>query len=248
MNAPADLTARKSPFVWERNGRHAFPADYQMKFRLDTPEGRRRAWRNNFFVDHQFLRGVWTALDPLDDKMWRANQPGLRALRRYKAMGIRSIVNLRGWRDDGTYLLEAEACRTLGLTLVDFPIRSRGAPHVHVVLGAERMFREIEYPALMHCKSGADRVGFMSVLYLHLQAGKPLREAMRQLHWTKLHFKSSATGVLDYFLERYLEETAEEPMRLTDWVQTRYYENELQAAYVPRPFMGAFVDKILKRE
>ena len=28
-----------------------------------------------------------------------------------------------------------------------------------------RIFDEIEYPVLLHCKSGADRAGFMSTLY-----------------------------------------------------------------------------------
>ena len=32
---------------------------------------------------------------------------------------------------------------------------------------------------LMHCKSGADRAGLMSVLYRHLHEGVPIEEAKR---------------------------------------------------------------------
>ena len=31
------------------------------------------------------------------------------------------------------------------------------------------MFETIEYPAVMHCKSGADRAGIMAALYLILK-------------------------------------------------------------------------------
>ena len=49
------------------------------------------------------------------------------------------------------------------------------------MLGAKRLFDEIEYPAMMHCKSGADRAGVMSVLYMHFRQKKPISEALRQL-------------------------------------------------------------------
>jgi len=43
------------------------------------------------------------------------------------------------------------------------------------------LFGTLEYPILMHCKSGADRVGLMSALYLHTRHGVPISEARRQL-------------------------------------------------------------------
>lgn len=235
-------------FTWDRTGRERYPPDYRMAFRLDSPAARRKTALNSWLVDHHLLRALWHARERLSDEMWRANQPGPRELRWAKAQGVRTIVNLRGFRDCGSYVREADACARLGLTLVDFPIRSRGAPHAHVVLGAARMFEEIAYPALMHCKSGADRVGFMSVLYLHLRKRTPVREAMAQLSWRRLHFKSSRTGVLDYFFERYLAETADAPAPLTEWVRTRYDEEALGRSFTPAPLMGFVVDRLLRRE
>ena len=38
---------------------------------------------------------------------------------------------------------------------------------------ARELFRTIEYPVLIHCKSGADRAGMMAVLYRHFHLGEP---------------------------------------------------------------------------
>ncbi len=38
---------------------------------------------------------------------------------------------------------------------------------------ARALFDRIEYPALFHCKSGADRVGLMAALYLFFKEASP---------------------------------------------------------------------------
>ena len=65
--------------------------------------------------------------------------------------------------------------------MVDFTITSREVPSRERVLGARDLFASIEYPALMHCKSGADRAGIMSVFYAHFRLGLPIRERQRPL-------------------------------------------------------------------
>lgn len=245
MNAVAPPA---SPFVWTRTNRDLYPPDDQLRFRLDTPAGRRRCWIDSYFVDHHILRTVWHARHRLSDQMWRTNQPGPVELRWAKRQGVKTVINLRGFRDCGSYVREAAACRDLGLALVDFPIRSRGAPHKYVVEGAARMFDEIDYPAMMHCKSGADRVGLMSVLYRHLRLGEPIAQAARELHWTRLHFKASRTGVLDFFFETYAAETAQSGEDLLTWLRTRYDEDAVQAAFKANWAAGKFVDWILRRE
>ena len=39
-------------------------------------------------------------------------------------------------------------------------------------------------------RSGADRAGIMSVLYMHFRQGKTIREAMDQLHLRYLHVET----------------------------------------------------------
>ena len=70
-----------------------------------------------------------------------------------------TILNLRGKSPKGYYLLEKEACDRHGIQLVDFQLFSREIPTPAAILEAKRLFDSIAYPALMHCKSGADRAG-----------------------------------------------------------------------------------------
>ena len=94
--------------------------------------------------------------------MYRSNQPGPARVRAAADQGIRTIINLRGPRSDGGWQLEAEACAKAGITLLDFTARSRAAPDKAMLYATRELFAEAELPAMMHCKSGADRAGLMS--------------------------------------------------------------------------------------
>ncbi len=85
-------------------------------------------------------------------------------------------------------------------------LRSRDAPDKATILAAKAFFEGIEYPAVMHCKSGADRAGLAAALYLILHEGRPVAEAARQLSARYGHFRFAKTGILDAFFDRYLAE------------------------------------------
>ena len=159
------------------------------------------------FVDHGIIRLLYLNLHRIGEKAWRSAQPAPTQIARMKRKGIRTIVNLRGERSCGSFALEVAACAREGLKFESYRVRSRAAPTKAEVLGARDLFERIEYPMLMHCKSGADRVGLMSVLYLHFREGIPIAEAKSGLSLKYGHFRQAETGILDYFFERYLEDT-----------------------------------------
>ena len=84
------------------------------------------------------------------------------------------------------------------------------APPVEAIHEARKLFNELEYPILFHCKSGADRAGLMGALFMYMKEGKPIEEALKQLS-LKLALKKSETGVLDY-LRALLSDNDAEPM------------------------------------
>ena len=114
-------------------------------------------------------------------------------------------------------------------------------------LGAAR-FERIEYPVLMHCKSGADRAGLMSVLYLHFVERRPIEEARHQLAARFGHFRSADTGILDFVFERYLRDTARAPMPFLDWVETAYDPVALKQEFRSKGWANRLVDGLLRRE
>jgi protein tyrosine/serine phosphatase len=214
-----------------------------------TSRERLRAYLDMWLVDHGFIRDVYCNRRRVSDRVWRSAQPAPRHLRQAKARGIRTVLNLRGRRDTcGSYILERETCARLGLTLVDFPIRSRAMLDKPTLHAAGELFKRIEYPVLMHCKSGADRAGLMATLYLFVQEGVPLRQAMRHLSLRYGHVKHAKTGMIDFFFERYLADTRERPMDFFDWVENVYDAQRLQAEFHENWLAGIIVNNILRRE
>ena len=197
--------------------------------------------------DHGVLRLFWHNLHQIDSDMWRSNQTTPRRIEQAAKLGITTIINLRGPRSDGSWRLEAEACARYGLQLVDFTARSRAAPDKQMLYDTKALFEGIEGPALMHCKSGADRAGLISALYLLMQKNRPVAEAARQLSFRYLHVKQAKTGLLDAFFAAYAPHEAK-GMTFFDWIDQIYDPDKLQAEFLSSSWADRLVDQLLKRE
>ncbi len=218
-------------------------------FDLSSPRGRLRTTLDYLWNDHAYLRLGFSNAHWISDELVRANQPWPFQLRAWRARGIRTVINLRGGFGASFYALERAACERLGLTLVDFTVTSREAPTREQVLGAQRLFETIEYPALMHCKSGADRAGIMSVLYLHLRQGRTIREATSQLSLRYLHMRAGLTGVLDYVFERYFAEGEPAGLSFIEWVASPDYDSvRLTKAFRTGRIARVLTETLLRRE
>ena len=198
--------------------------------------------------DHGIFRVFYLNQHRVSDKVWRSAQPAPYQIAALRRLGIRTIVNLRGKNPSSSFWLEARACKRNGITLVNYALRSRAAPSRAELHGAREVIERIEYPALIHCKSGADRAGLMSVLYLHVKEGVPIAEAKTALSLRYGHIRQADTGILDYFFERYLQYNARHPINFFDWVDNVYDANELHHAFRSTGWANRLVNSILRRE
>src|SRR3954462_8354442 len=218
-------------------------------FDLASPVGRVKTYADYLWNDHAYLRLGFQNAHWISDELVRTNQPWPHQLAAWKDRGIRTIINLRGGFDASFHALEKDACERLGLAMVDFTIISREVPSRERGLGAKRLFETIAYPALMHCKSGADRAGIMSVLYMHFHKGRTIREAMDQLHLRYLHVRHGKTGVLDYVFERYLAQGEPAGMSFLEWVESPMYDPPgMKAAFRSCMLGSVLTEKLLRRE
>jgi protein tyrosine/serine phosphatase len=216
---------------------------------LSSPPGRARAEREMILGDHGFLRESFQNLHKISDEMWRSNQPSPSQIEEHaRTRGIRTIINLRGPSTRGYYLLEKEACEHFGVTLIDFQVFSRDTPTVERVLEAKKLFDTIEYPALMHCKSGADRAGIMSVLYMLFRQGQSVASAKQQLSKKYLHLKEGKTGLLDAFFQTYLDYAETNPVDFETWLTTVYDREQVKADFLNSGQSKLRLDWVLRRE
>jgi protein tyrosine/serine phosphatase len=198
--------------------------------------------------DHAYLRLSFTNAHWIGDKMVRTNQPWPFQLKWWQQQGVKTVINLRGGKGS-FYYLEKDACARLGLEMVNFGLSSRDIPSGDRILEAKNLFETLNYPALMHCKSGADRAGIMAVLYRHFHLGHPIAEAKSELSWRTLHAKAGQTGILDYIFDYYNDKVEPQGISFTQWVTSADYDPEALRAGFKASWWGTLLtDKILRRE
>jgi protein tyrosine/serine phosphatase len=215
---------------------------------VTTARGRALAWLDALLIDHAVFRLVWSnfaAVAP--GRLYRCNHPTphrLAALtRRY---GLKTLINLRGQTRNGSDALSRDAAARLGLDFVDMALESRGAPQRDRILRLDDIFRHMRAPALMHCKSGADRAGLAAGLFVLLQGGTA-REALQQLSLRFGHIRQARTGILDAFFHHYARE-AEGRKPFLDWVREDYDEAALRRDFHANGLASFINDWVLVHE
>ena len=218
-------------------------------FDLTTPRGRFATYWRHFWHDHAYTRLHSSRAHWLSDEMVRANQPWPFQVKAWADRGIRTIVNLRVGVD-AHHLLEQEACDRYGIKQVRFVVTALEAPSRDQVLGAKPLFEELEYPAMMHCKSGSDRAGMMSVLYMHFRQKQPISEAIRQLDFFKFgHMRLFPEGVLDQCFETYLKDFEPLGVSFEDWVKSPAYDPAaIKQAFRAQRWRTFLANKRLRRD
>jgi len=199
-------------------------------------------------MDHGLVRAIYLNQHRLGTQAWRSAQPAPHDIARFKRLGIKTVVNLRGESATGGHWLEVAACERHGINLEICKLRSRAAPTVAELLRARDVLQRIEYPIAVHCKSGADRAGLMSVLYMHLIEKQPIEQAVAQLSWKFGHIKQADTGVLDHFFEHYMAANRDKPIGFYDWVENVYEPKVVLETFHANGFLSRILKYILRRE
>ena len=215
---------------------------------LSTPRGRLNAWIDSLFIDHAVFRLAWgNVAAVVPGKIYRCSHPTPFRLRRLaRKFGLRTLINLRGPTHSGSDALSRETARELGLTFHDMPFQSRGAPQRERILRFHGIYTTMETPAILHCKSGADRAGLAAGLIVLFEGGTAA-DALRHLSLRYGHIRQARTGVLDAFFLHYQRE-AEGRKPFLEWVCQDYDEDALQRNFHANGLASFVNDWVLAHE
>ncbi|WP_204114833.1 dual specificity protein phosphatase family protein [Shimia biformata] len=192
--------------------------DEVLRIEADIPG---KAWRKFYFGDHHILRIGWTNFDRVADGLYRSNQPDVRRFRAMAEFGIKSVLNLRGESKTPFYRIIKESCEAFGMTLFTISgLSASRAPKRESLLQVFDVFDTAQKPLLVHCKSGADRTGLVSMMYLIDQEGLSVAEARPHLSFRYAHIRRSKAGILDLLIDNF--EKVEGQKSLRDWIAEDY--------------------------
>ena len=145
-------------------------------------------------------------------KFYRSAQMGRDALADVtREKGIKSIINLRGQNDAEWYRTETNFSSDVGVKHYDFALSASQEVTVEEMDRIVATLHDAPKPILLHCKSGADRTGLVSALYLMTQEGAAPEKAADQLTIRCFHFPHlfwRDTIAMDHSFQRYVDSAA----------------------------------------
>jgi protein tyrosine/serine phosphatase len=194
---------------------------------LNNPLIRKSAIKHAYWMDHEVLRQFYHNDYEIHKNVFRSNQPSPERVKKWSARGIKTIINFRGMTNQAAYYLEKEACDACGVHLINYQLFATRLPSKEVLLDLEKVFEKIEYPFLMHCKSGSDRAGLGSALYYLYILNAPIEIAQKQLSFKYLHIGGWTAGILDYMLMQYRLAYEVNGVLFRDWLVSNYNIEEL---------------------
>lgn len=223
----------------------------RVKLNLDTIWGYAAAQAWAMVAEHNAInlfRSNFHEVDP--GRFYRSAQPTTYQLRKYiNAHGIKTVINLRRFKGRTTLgALEERVCNQMGVKMISIKAYSRQMPRTQILKEFKEVFQNIEYPALIHCKSGADRAGLGSALYLHFEKGVPLEKTGQLSFLPYGHIKGGRTGLIDHFVELYAKEIKNgfngDVISFSETLDYKKIENDFK----PTAFWNGIVEYVLRRE
>lgn len=114
----------------------------------------------------------------VNDSLYRGGQPDLQAMRQLKALGIKSVINLRMTND--VWELEPVLTAASSIAYTNIPLNPLAAPTGAQVTNILAAISSMPKPVFIHCQYGCDRTGTIIALYRIRQDRWPSAKALKE--------------------------------------------------------------------
>jgi protein tyrosine/serine phosphatase len=124
----------------------------------------------------------------------------------YKKYHFKTILNLIGKREDKKwYQYEIKFCKKHNITHIDFAMNDKKIQSIEKMKKLISIIKNSKKPILIHCRSGADRTGLASALYLYSLGDK--NNSMLSLKYGHFPYLGSPTKAMDESYKNYKQLT-----------------------------------------
>lgn len=107
--------------------------------------------------------------------LYRGAQPSAEGFKNLKAMGVKTVVNLRAWHSD------KDEVAGIGLKSVRFGMEPWRGDEEDVIRFLKVVTDTNNLPAFVHCQRGADRTGMMCAMYRITVCGWTKEQAINEM-------------------------------------------------------------------
>ena len=114
-------------------------------------------------------------LHKVSDTLYRSAQPSAEGMKNLKAMGIKTVINLRSFHSDRDEIGDT------GLAYEHIHMKAWHAEEEDAVKFLQIVTNPKRCPVLVHCQHGADRTGTMCALYRVAVQGWSKEEALKEM-------------------------------------------------------------------
>lgn len=111
----------------------------------------------------------------LDERLYRGAQPEEGGFAALRALGVKTVVNLRTFHSD------RDDCREHGLAYVPITVQAWEAEEEEVIAFLRIVCDPERAPVFVHCQHGADRTGMMCAIYRMVVQGWSEDEAVEEM-------------------------------------------------------------------
>jgi len=127
------------------------------------------------------LEGIKNA-GKINEMLYRGAQPHAQSLGQLKALGVTTIVNLRG-EDAAARERERKEAASLGMRFVSIPVGGFTPPTNEQVAKFLSIFREPNEKVFVHCRFGDDRTGVFVATYRMTMDKWPADRALKEMYF-----------------------------------------------------------------
>ena len=193
--------------------------------------------------EHNILNLFWFNFHKVDEGVYRSAQLTPWRLKKIiKKYGIKTIINLRGNNKNYLYQREKEICEEIGVDYYTVALLSRSPERIRKeeLEKLVNILKTAKKPILFHCKAGADRTGFVAVLW-HILKGRDKKWAIdKELRLKYLYLPWSKAGKIKKVFELYDGKS--------DFVEWFDKNREKFKEFKSNRFADFITDRILRKE